>query len=186
MIRSDNLPSFFQSISFLSDTILLFKEDTDRPEIVIKDVRGIYSMIWLEIVRFRMISISILLRRYLNQINYYISRLSPVQMYSTSFVKRIRWSKTDRWSFLDIKHTYSRPCFLIIGHANLVARYHSLFLHLSKSFYEISNSRMAYLDTSPHKQAAFNAILSSFYQQQQMKLLVSEWWLIDYFPIRLK
>lgn len=39
MIRRDHLPAYFQSISFVSDTILLFKEDIDQVEMVIKDVR---------------------------------------------------------------------------------------------------------------------------------------------------
>ena len=38
-MQRDDLPVYFQSISFVSDTILLFKEETDRVEMVIKDVR---------------------------------------------------------------------------------------------------------------------------------------------------
>jgi hypothetical protein len=38
VIISDQLPSYLQQISPVSDTILLFKEDNYHPDVVIKDV----------------------------------------------------------------------------------------------------------------------------------------------------
>jgi hypothetical protein len=38
VIKSDQLPSYLKQISPMSDTILLFKEDYNHPDIVIKDV----------------------------------------------------------------------------------------------------------------------------------------------------
>lgn len=39
VIKTSPLPSFLQSISSMSDSILLFKEESNRPDVVIKDVR---------------------------------------------------------------------------------------------------------------------------------------------------
>jgi hypothetical protein len=39
VINASPLPSFLKPISRTSDTILLFKEDVSKPEVVIKDVR---------------------------------------------------------------------------------------------------------------------------------------------------
>lgn len=39
VIKSNQFPSFLKGISAMSDSILLFKEDINKPEIVIKDVR---------------------------------------------------------------------------------------------------------------------------------------------------
>ncbi len=55
VIKSDQLPSYLKQISPMSDTILLFKEDYNHPDIVIKDVsQERRNSVWLKIY-FRMI-----------------------------------------------------------------------------------------------------------------------------------
>lgn len=88
MIATSQVPAFLKHISPMSDTVLVFKEE-HHPVVVIRDVRQIGTIIMSIIDIFRTNLHILISKKSSNPINYYIFRLSQVQMYLISFVKQI-------------------------------------------------------------------------------------------------
>ena len=55
-----------------------------------------------------------------------------------------------------------------------LSQYHSLFIDFSRQLFMESKCHIAYLDISSKGQYTFNNILSSYYQNNEKKLLVSQ------------
>ncbi|CAF4314234.1 unnamed protein product, partial [Rotaria socialis] len=154
LIKNIPLSSFLKQVSTISDTVLLFKEDSKKPEFILKDNGLTFDNI--------------------------------IKTFESNQLLHLPTITSANVFHLACQSNSNKPCFLIIGDSTLFAQYRLSLLHLSKQVYEEYNSHIAYLDSSSTQQAAFQEIVSPYYQKHEKKLVIlaARRWLQDSIEIQ--